>query len=108
MSSGRMMRTPGRLASRPKPGSTTESISTIPVSHGERLVMRLLPDSQALLDLETIGFSEAQLGALERVIRLYAHPEYSLEHRVQTLPYKHPAEFDRVVEGLRKAGLPEA
>jgi len=44
-------------------------LSTVPVAYGERLVMRLLPDSQALLDLEKIGFNEAQLGVLDRIIR---------------------------------------
>jgi len=44
-------------------------LSTIPVQYGERLVMRLLPDTQELLDLEKIGFSEGQLKKLESVIR---------------------------------------
>jgi general secretion pathway protein E len=44
-------------------------LSTVPVAHGERLVMRLLPDSQALLDLGKIGFTEAQLEVLDRIIR---------------------------------------
>ena len=34
-------------------------------------------------------------------------PDYSLEHRRKVLPYKNPDDFERVVEGLRKAGLPE-
>lgn len=44
-------------------------LSTVPVAFGERLVMRLLPDSQDLLDLEKVGFSEAQLKALARIVR---------------------------------------
>ena len=43
-------------------------LSTVPVAHGERLVLRLLPDSQALLDLEKIGFNSTQLQALDRVV----------------------------------------
>ena len=32
-------------------------------------------------------------------------PGYSLEHRRRVLPYKDPADFDHVVDGLRKVGL---
>jgi adenylate cyclase len=35
------------------------------------------------------------------------NPAYSLEQRRQVLPYKNPEAFERIVEGLRKAGLPE-
>jgi adenylate cyclase len=38
---------------------------------------------------------------------LRVNPAYSLEHRRKVLPYKNPEDFERVVEGLRKAGLPE-
>ena len=44
-------------------------LSTVPVAFGERLVMRLLPDSQALLDLEKIGFNKEQTRVLARIIR---------------------------------------
>ena len=44
-------------------------LSTVPVAFGERLVMRLLPDSQDLLDLEKIGFNKEQSRVLERIIR---------------------------------------
>ncbi|MBW2501236.1 MAG: type II secretion system ATPase GspE [Deltaproteobacteria bacterium] len=44
-------------------------LSTVPVAWGERLVLRLLPDTQELLDLEKIGFSKAQLQVLDRIIR---------------------------------------
>jgi len=44
-------------------------LSTLPVAYGERLVMRLLPDSQELLDLEKIGFTETQLHTMERLVR---------------------------------------
>jgi adenylate cyclase len=37
---------------------------------------------------------------------LRINPDYSIEHRRQILPYKNPADFEHVVEGLRKAGLP--
>jgi adenylate cyclase len=37
---------------------------------------------------------------------LRINPEYSIEHRRRILPYKNPEDFERVVVGLRKAGLP--
>jgi len=44
-------------------------LSTLPVNFGERLVLRLLPASQELLDLEKLGFNETQLRTLERLVR---------------------------------------
>jgi TolB-like protein/class 3 adenylate cyclase/Tfp pilus assembly protein PilF len=38
---------------------------------------------------------------------LRVNPDYSLEHRRRVLPYKNLDDFERVTEGLRKAGLPE-
>jgi len=38
---------------------------------------------------------------------LRVNPAFSLEHRRKALPYKNTVDFERVVEGLRKAGLPE-
>ena len=36
---------------------------------------------------------------------LRVNPDYSLEHRRKVLPYKNPADFEAVVDGLRRAGL---
>ena len=44
-------------------------LSTLPVAFGERLVLRLLPDTQTLLDLAKIGFSEDMIRILGRIIR---------------------------------------
>ena len=41
----------------------------------------------------------------EKAFRI--NPDFSLEHRRQVLPYKDPADFERIVEGLRKASLIE-
>jgi len=36
------------------------------------------------------------------------NPDFSLEQRRKVLPYKNPESFEQIVDGLRKAGLPEA
>ncbi len=47
-------------------------------------------------------FDEARV-EWQEVFRI--NPDYSLEHRRKVLPYKNPSDFERVVDGLRKAGL---
>ena len=44
-------------------------LSTVPVAFGERLVLRLLPDSQDLVDLEKVGFNEGQLQVIHRIMK---------------------------------------
>ncbi len=43
-------------------------LSTVPTSHGERIVMRLLDKSAVLLDLEQLGFSPDQLSIMDSLI----------------------------------------
>jgi general secretion pathway protein E len=43
-------------------------LSTVPISYGERVVMRLLPRTQEMLNLERIGFNPQQLGVMEKLI----------------------------------------
>ncbi len=44
-------------------------LSTIPTSHGERLVMRLLDKTTTILDLESLGFNSDNLDVFEKLIR---------------------------------------
>ncbi len=43
-------------------------LSTVPVAHGERVVMRLLPRTTEMLNLEKLGFNESQLKVWEKLI----------------------------------------
>ncbi|MEN8160098.1 MAG: type II secretion system ATPase GspE [Myxococcota bacterium] len=43
-------------------------VSSVPVAHGERLVLRLLPRTTDMLDLERLGFSERQLATWAKLI----------------------------------------
>jgi adenylate cyclase len=52
-----------------------------------------------------LGQAEAARAEWREALKI--NPAYSLEQRRRILPYKDPADFERVVEGLRKAGLPE-
>lgn len=38
---------------------------------------------------------------------LRINPDYSLEHGRQVMPYKDPAGFQRIIDGLQMAGLPD-
>jgi general secretion pathway protein E len=43
-------------------------VSSVPVAHGERLVLRLLPRTTEMLDLERLGFGPRQLQVWEKLI----------------------------------------
>src|SRR5690606_21523221 len=43
-------------------------LSTLPVAHGERVVMRLLPRTTEMLNLENLGFDEDHLAAWQKLI----------------------------------------
>jgi adenylate cyclase len=65
-------------------------------------------DASRVLLAATLG----QLGRIDEAREawreaLRVNPDYSLEQRRNVLPYKNPADFERIVEGLRKAGLSE-
>ena len=68
------------------------------------------PDTDASRVL--LAASYGQMGRIDEAREawreaLVISPTYSLEQRRNVLPYKNPADFDRIVEGLRKAGLRE-
>ena len=48
------------------------------------------------------NFEESQAEWAE-VLRI--NPDYSLVHRREILPYKNPADFEHILDGLRKADL---
>jgi adenylate cyclase len=52
-----------------------------------------------------MGLVEEAREAWRELMRV--NPAYSLEQRREVLPYKNPEDFERIVAGLRKAGLPE-
>ncbi|GMQ76696.1 MAG: adenylate/guanylate cyclase domain-containing protein [Gammaproteobacteria bacterium] len=52
-----------------------------------------------------MGNLEASRAEWQEVLRI--NPGYSFEHRRKILPYKNPADFEQLVDGLRKAGLAE-
>ena len=71
-----------------------------------RLVRNPDTDISRVLLAASLGhigrFDEARV-EWQEVFRI--NPDYSLEHRRKVLPYKNPSDFERVVDGLRKAGL---
>ena len=43
-------------------------LSTLPVTHGERVVLRLLPRTSEMTDLKKIGFGKQQMAAIQKLI----------------------------------------
>jgi adenylate cyclase len=50
-----------------------------------------------------LGRLEEARAAWQEVLRV--NPDFSLEYRRKVLPYKNPADFELMVDGLRKAGV---
>ena len=72
----------------------------------QRVARNAITDvSRALLaaSLGHLGRVDEARAAWQETLRV--NPGYSLDYRRKVLPYKNPANFELVVEGLRKAGL---
>ena len=75
------------------------------------LKRRILRNPETDASRALLAAAYGQMGLLEEAREawrglLRVNPDYSLEQRRKVLPYKNPDDFERVVEGLRKAGLP--
>ena len=76
------------------------------------LKRRILRNPETDASRVLLAASYGQMGLIEEAREawreaLRVNPDYSLEQRRKVLPYKNPDDFERVVEGSRKAGLPE-
>jgi len=72
----------------------------------QRLVLSPESDASRMLLAATLG----HLGQLELAHEVWqnliaVNPAFSLEQRRRILPFRDPADFERIVTGLRKAGL---
>ena len=75
------------------------------------LKRRILRNPQTDASRALLAAAYGQMGMVEEAREAWrglmrVNPDYSLEHRRKVLPYKNPDDFERFVEGLRKAGLP--
>jgi len=75
------------------------------------LKRRILRNPETDASRALLAAAYGQMGMVEEAREAWrglmrVNPDYSLEHRRKVLPYKNPDDFERFVEGLRKAGLP--
>ena len=73
-----------------------------------RLVRKPESDISRVLLAATYGhMGKIEESRAEWAEALRINPDYSLEHRRKVLPYRDPAHFEHLLEGLHKAGLTE-
>ena len=76
------------------------------------LKRRILRNPETDASRALLAAAYGQMGLLQEAREAWrglmqVSPNFSIEQRRKVLPYENPDDFDRVVEGLRKAGLPE-
>jgi len=76
----------------------------------ELLMQRLARNAVTDVSRALLAASYGHLGRLPEARAawqdlLRVNPDYSLEYRRKVLPYKNPADFELVMDGLRKAGI---
>ncbi len=74
------------------------------------LKRRILRNPETDASRALLAAAYGQMGLLDEAREAWrglmrVNPDYSLEQRRRVLPYKNPDDFERVAEGLRKAGL---
>jgi general secretion pathway protein E len=60
----------GRIKTKLGGRSIDIRVSTLPTSHGERIVMRILDTTNVVLDLEDLGFDPGQLAMIKKITQL--------------------------------------
>ena len=76
-----------------------------------RLIERIARNPGTDASRMLLAACQGHLGRLDEARETWAgllkiNPDFSLAQRERVLPYKHPRDFQRIVEGLAKAGLP--
>ena len=72
-----------------------------------RIIRKPDTDISRVLLAATYGYlGRAEDAKTQWVDALTANPNFSLEQRRRVLPYKDPADFQQIVEGLHRAGIP--
>jgi adenylate cyclase len=76
------------------------------------LKRRILRNPETDSSRALLAAAYGQMGLVEEAREAWrelqrVNPDFSLEQRRTVLPYKNPADFERIVEGLRKAGIGE-
>jgi tetratricopeptide (TPR) repeat protein len=66
---------------------------------------QLLPYLTLAASYSSLDRAEEARKTVEEILRI--HPGFSLEYHANTTPFKNQEELDKLINALRKAGLPE-